>query len=268
MPQSPEVGPCNLCGSTQAQPVFSNGSSSILQCSRCHLIFATPQPIWTVGNDGDLDHDEILYQLSSRVPTGKLLVFGREMKSFREPAKRAGWKVLEGLRQKDSSVDACLSDCLEHLPDPRAAITEVWRIVKPGGLAYIVTPKFVSYESMLLRGEFYSFDAPSLSNLLTSIGFINVEDFSAEALVLCARKPWYPIDDEYRPSTQPWLEGCLVRRPGETPDDQKVYFVENGRKRWVTTAGWIVDKGLRWPDDVQVIATSELDALRPGPPLP
>jgi hypothetical protein len=268
MSQIPEIGPCNLCASTQAQPVFSNGSASILQCSRCHLISATPQTISTAAIDDSLDHDEILYQLSGRVPTGKLLVFGGEMRHFRKSAKRAGWKVLEGLRQNDSIVEACVSDRLERLPDPRATIAEVWRILKPGGLAYIVTPKLVSYESMFLRGQLYSFDAGSLSNLLTSIGFINVEDLSAEALVLCARKPWVPIEDEYRPSTQPWLEGCLVRRPGETPDDQKVYFVENGRKRWVTAAGWIVDKGLRWPDDVQVIATSELDALQPGPPLP
>ena len=149
----------------------------------------------------------------------------------------------------------------------RAAIAGVWRILKPGGLVYIVTPKFASYESMFVRSELYSFNAASLSKLLTASGFINVEDLSLDAVVVCACKPWLPLDEEHQTSTQPWLEGCLVRRPGDTPEDQMVYYVENGRKRWVTTAEWIKAKGLNWPGDVQLITAAELASIRPGPPL-
>jgi hypothetical protein len=95
-----------------------------------------------------------------------------------------------------------------------------------------------------------------------------------EGLVMCARKPWdsttLPADvrEIKRHVFKTSFEGCLVRRPGDTPEDGKVYFVENGRKRWVTTSEWIVAKGMNWPGDVQLITAQELDDILPGPPLP
>ena len=62
--------------------------------------------------------------------------------------------------------------------------------------------------------------------------------------------------------------GCLVRRPGESDEDHKVYYIENGRKRWVTTSESIIANGFRWPADVQFVTAEELDAILPGPPLP
>ena len=92
---------------------------------------------------------------------------------------------------------------------------------------------------------------------------------------MCARKAWDSANQQAlsgekitRQAFKTSFEGCLVRRPGETPKDHKVYFVENGRKRWVTTSEWIVAKGMKWPSDVQFITAEELAALLPGPPLP
>jgi SAM-dependent methyltransferase len=263
--------PCNLCGLKYAHPVFSKDTSSIAECPRCGLVSVTPlksSRLDEIPAIGNLAYDEILYHLSNRVPQDKLLVFGPAVEQLVRSAKREGWKVAERVPKADNVFDACvLAGSLECLPDPRAAIAGVWRVLKSGGLVYIVTPKFTSYESMFLRTELYSFHAAALSKLLTAAGFINVEDLSADTVVVCARKPWLPIDEEHQPSTQPWLEGCLVRRPGDAPEDQMVYYVENGRKRWVTTAEWITAKGLTWPDDVQLITAAELAALRPGPPL-
>jgi len=64
------------------------------------------------------------------------------------------------------------------------------------------------------------------------------------------------------------VEGCLVRRPGNEVEDHKVYFVEQGTKRWVTSAEWIVARGMNWPGDVRIIPAEELAALLEGPPLP
>ncbi len=92
---------------------------------------------------------------------------------------------------------------------------------------------------------------------------------------MCARKPWDSTQQQsdfgeriHRQAFKTSFEGCLVRRPGETPEDQKVYFVEDGRKRWVTTSQWIIDKGMNWPSDVQLITAEELDAILPGPQIP
>jgi len=315
----------------------------------------------TIEKQGQLDpgiatlYSDILYNIGNRVPMGKLLDVGCAMGHFLAFAKRYGWEV-EGVEcspfaaryasqqvgvkvhpvcvlkdanlTKDFYNSCVLVEVIEHLADPRETMTEVWRLLEPGGLAYVTTPNFASYRSLLLReewepvipvGHLYYFDAVSLGNLLTSVGFINVENLSGEAefaedlefarnsgllklspqeldqvkelaraddargpnngrgegLIMCARKPWDSSHQQSayseripRQAFKQNFAGCLVRRPGETPEDQKVYYVENGRKRWVTTAEWIIAKGMRWPEDVQLVTAEELDAILTGPPLP
>jgi SAM-dependent methyltransferase len=315
----------------------------------------------TIEKDGQLDtgigslYGEIIYNVNDRVPLGKLLDVGCAMGHFLGFAKRYGWEVegvecspyaaryaeerfgakvhpvcvLKDANLQENFYDSCvLVEVIEHLPDPRETMTEVWRVLQPGGLVYITTPNFGCYRSLLLReewnaviptGHLYYFDSDSLGKLLSSIGFINVEnltgaadfagdlDFAGksglcklnaedlakvrelsqrdmetgpsngrgEGLVMCARKPWDSTSQQAasnqritRQVFKTSFEGCLVRRPGETAEDQKVYFVENGRKRWVTTADWIIAKGMNWPSDVQLITPEELDAIPPGPRLP
>lgn len=315
----------------------------------------------TIEKDGQLDagigtlYGEIIYNLGERLPVGKLLDVGCAMGHFLGFAKKYGWEV-EGVEcspyaaryaeerfgakvhpvsvLKDANLqrnfyNSCvLVEVIEHLPDPRETMTEVWRVLQPGGLVYITTPNFGCYRSLLLReewnavipvGHLYYFDSASLGKLLSSIGFVEVEnltrsaDFAVEldfaqtsglckltgeelakvgelarldaaegasngrgeGLVMCARKPWDSAGQQSastakmtRQVFKTSFEGCLVRRPGETPEDQMVYFVENGCKRWVTTAGWIIARGMNWPGDVQLITAEELDAILPGPPLP
>jgi len=366
--------PCNICGSADTRLVFPKWSFRIVQCTSCGLVFVNPRAfrieeddyfqgpyLSTIEKDGQLDpgiatlYGEIIYNLSSRVASGKLLDVGCAMGHFLGFAKRYGWEVegvecspyaaryaedhfgarvhpvcvLADAHLPAAEYDACvLIEVIEHLPDPRATITEAWRVLKPGGLLYVTTPNFCSYRSLLLRAEWnavipvghlYYFDGDSLNKLLTSIGFINPEDLTGtatfeadldfaqnsgnlkltpeelegirniarmdaaaapfnhrgEGLVMCARKPWDSTEAEAlstanvtRQVFETSFEGCLIRRPGDTPEDQKVYFVENGRKRWVTTAEWIIAKGMNWPDDVQIVTPEELEAILPGPPLP
>ena len=294
-------------------------------------------------------YGEIVYRIGERARKGKLLDVGCAMGHFMAFAKRYGWEVegvecspyaaryasehfgvtahpvckLEDAHLQNDYYDASvLVEVIEHLPDPRSTMTEVFRVLQPGGLAYVTTPNFSSYRSMLLRedwaavipmGHLYHFDAASLGKLLTSIGFIDVEDLTDaanfvdelsfarrsglfkmtgpeltkieaiarsdaqrgpangrnEGLIMCGRKPGAVHD---RPSAGQTVrtpyEGCLVRRPGETPEDQMVFFIENGLKRWVTTSEWIIARGMNWPGDVQIITAEQLDAFLPGPRLP
>jgi hypothetical protein len=69
-----------------------------------------------------------------------------------------------------------------------------------------------------------------------------------------------PVHDGY--------EGQLVRRPGDKPEDGKVYVVRNGRKHWVWDGAWLTLRGYKWPDDVHVIPAADLDAMTPGYSLP
>jgi hypothetical protein len=58
--------------------------------------------------------------------------------------------------------------------------------------------------------------------------------------------------------------GWLARRPGSTPEDEKVYIVKDGVKHWVPDRQWIIENGFRWPGDVKVIPARELDAIPTG----
>lgn len=65
--------------------------------------------------------------------------------------------VADRLPFRDSSVDAIiLSEVLEHVPDLPAAVREVRRVVKPGGLLFISTP-FLYRE----HGQPYDFQRPT-----------------------------------------------------------------------------------------------------------
>ena len=64
------------------------------------------------------------------------------------------------------------------------------------------------------------------------------------------------------------FEGCLVKKPGNGSDALAVYFIENGRKRPVTSVDWVRAKGLKWPSALKVVRPEELDAIPSGPNLP
>lgn len=89
----------------------------------------------------------------------------------------------------------CLS-VLEHVVDPRAAVREIYRILKPGGLAIISVPFFVSYHgrrttvsnprytkdmdwrvdsSHSAYGDFWRFTHEGLVLLLAEAGFAMVD---------------------------------------------------------------------------------------------
>lgn len=79
-----------------------------------------------------------------------------------------------------------------------------------------------------------------------------------------------------QPGVSRW-DGQLIRRPGSTPEDGKVFLVKDGERRWVKSGDWLKLHGYRLPDDVHVISASELAEIpevsnwegqlirRPGP---
>lgn len=62
-------------------------------------------------------------------------------------------------------------------------------------------------------------------------------------------------------------EKMVVRRPGPTPEDGKVYVVQQGKKHWVVNAEWFPRNGYRFPEDVREIPASELERIPAGEPI-
>jgi|SRR5271157_1036644 len=174
----------------------------------------------TIEENGKLNSGiEILYGdiirlLDSYVAPGRLLDVGCAMGHFMHFARLHGWNVCGvesspyaakwgrenfGLRIHPIGVlseayfpaDYCdagvLIEVVEHLPDPRSTLAEVFRILKPGGAICLTTPNFDSYRSLLLReewapiipsGHLYYFTHNTLGSLLKDIGFTDVANLT------------------------------------------------------------------------------------------
>ncbi len=92
--------------------------------------------------------------------------------------------VIEGsvdsARFPDGSFDAVtLLDVIEHLPDPTRVLTEIHRILRPGGAFYIYTPDIGAPVARLMgrwwwglrAAHLYYFSGATLPALLTKVGF-------------------------------------------------------------------------------------------------
>jgi len=63
-------------------------------------------------------------------------------------------------------------------------------------------------------------------------------------------------------------ENMLIRRPGTSAEDTKVYIVQNGRRHWVVNASWFTAHGYKFPDDVHEITVAQFEAVPAGDPIP
>lgn len=70
-----------------------------------------------------------------------------------------------------------------------------------------------------------------------------------------------------QPATVSPLENKMIRRPGTTPEDSKVYVVQGGKKHWVVNADWFSAHGFRFPADVREVPLSVFDSIPTDEPI-
>jgi 2-polyprenyl-3-methyl-5-hydroxy-6-metoxy-1,4-benzoquinol methylase len=131
-----------------------------------------------------------------------------------EICRKAGLNVTQGDLYKlvipDNSIETVLFiEVVEHLADPELALSEIFRILKPGGSAIILFPNdfiFAVTRLLLLKikelkydpGHLHQWTPRQLKMLLMENGFIVQRSFSIPFLIfpislhglIVAQKPW------------------------------------------------------------------------------
>ena len=140
---------------------------------------------------------------------GRLLDVGCALGECLVEAKRLGWKDAEGVevssfassfaRKRGLKVTkgalgakfkanyydvVSYQDVIEHIPDPVTELKKAYRVLKPGGIIYLVTPNIGGYWSKILGPKWYHykpgehisyFDFNSTKKALSAAGFTKVE---------------------------------------------------------------------------------------------
>lgn len=92
--------------------------------------------------------------------------------------------TLESARFPDASFDVvAMIDVIEHLPDPLETLRRAARVLKPGGVVYLVTPDIESLSARVLGSRWwglrpahiYYFSRRTMAALLEKAGFTVVE---------------------------------------------------------------------------------------------
>jgi 2-polyprenyl-3-methyl-5-hydroxy-6-metoxy-1,4-benzoquinol methylase len=116
---------------------------------------------------------------------------------------------LEELGFPDSHFDAVtMWHVLEHVHDPRVALAEVSRILKPGGVALVGVPNFSGLEARLFKDKWFHLDVPRHVTHLTRASLTKAME---ENDLQCRR--WSGFSPEYDSFSfvQSVLNGCGFR---------------------------------------------------------
>lgn len=205
---------CATCGLVFANPRLT--AEEIWQRYSPNYFWQEYLPALGVSN-GEFDlayfdsrHAAMLRLIARHRPVrGRLLEVGTGAGFFLKAAERAGWTVggieissegvafatarlgleirresAEELSYPDTSFDvAVMFDVIEHLLDPAAALTQVKRVLRPGGLLVVSTPNLHALTRFALGSEWavlspaehlYNFSEATLGILLRRAGFRNV----------------------------------------------------------------------------------------------
>lgn len=231
---------CPACASSKLRSWGDKSGFDILQCSQCQTVFTDHLPTAEEEHSYDDYYrpdniekpsflnrrlDEIMADFSSFRQSGRLLDIGCGGGEWLQAARRAGWQaqglevgapVVEHLRSQgfeifhgflaaaaypDEHFDMVLAiEILEHVPDAQAILSEVARILRPGGVLWATTPHGNGISARLLKKDWYCVAPPEhlqlfgksgMHKMLCSAGFsqarVQTQGTNPYALV-CALK--------------------------------------------------------------------------------
>jgi len=210
--------PCPGCGTGEPRQFAEKNAHEIVRCGRCATLY-TIDGVERVYDDAYASEiesapflsrrlDDIVAAFASSWKTGRLLDVGFGFGDLLDAARRAGWDVsgvevarpaverarrrgidafhgrLSDARYEPESFDVILGvELLEHVIDVEPLLTDIARLLRPGGLLWATTPHARGLSARLL-GPSWSVIAPpshvqlfsimGLRELLHRTGFVDV----------------------------------------------------------------------------------------------
>lgn len=215
--EAPADQACAYCGSREYRVVVSYPQGTAVRCSSCRLVRTFPYPTFEYTDNREYAMGytgrerlferfalEFMDFVKRYAPGRELLEVGSGMGFLLDEAVRRGYSVrglevnrwevealcrrgldvrastLEDAGLPDQSFDVvCMSHVLEHVPNLRQFLTEVRRVLRPGGILAVSQPHYNAPLPRILRHLWYGwqwqqhlwhFDVPTLSRVLSTQG--------------------------------------------------------------------------------------------------
>ena len=114
------------------------------------------------------------YGFRTFIPVGYIPVFLDVEPPSPEVRKRGHWVVADAhmLPFRDSVFSLVVaSHVLEHLDDPERALREIYRVLKPGGIAHVRVPNFMSVNARADPSHKHIFNIIKLIRMAKRTGF-------------------------------------------------------------------------------------------------
>jgi 2-polyprenyl-3-methyl-5-hydroxy-6-metoxy-1,4-benzoquinol methylase len=215
---------CPACSSSHAIPQGQKNGFEMLSCLNCDTLYTQTLPTANASQDYDSYYDaenlsvpafidqrldEIVRGFRRYRRSNRLLDIGCGAGSLLQAATRAGWDAV-GVEVSRPAVDhirlvglnafcgqlseadfpnahfdvVTASELLEHVSDPGSLVSEIVRILMPGGLCWITTPNSRGASARVLKLDWsvvsppehlHLFSAPGLETLLLNHGFRRVK---------------------------------------------------------------------------------------------
>lgn len=142
-----------------------------------------------------------------------------------EVCRQAGLKVFHGELNDARFGDACFDlitarQLIEHLPDPKAFVQEIDRILKPGGRFVIITPNNLSWGKKMFGKRWFANEVPrhlvlfnlaSLTALLERYGFRRVFSQTSSSPKILLNSWDYLVDRRGKPSRRSKIKRMLAK---------------------------------------------------------
>lgn len=193
-PTASTIENCLICNSNDIHSIDGFEHAHLHKCADCNFVFSSRIPLKSELDEiykDEFNHttyfspitiiryEKLLANFEPYRKTNRILDVGAGCGFFMETAKKNGWDVV-GTEISELCIDKCNEkgldiyrgelqsinfdpeqfdvivglEIIEHVPNPKGMLEEMYRLLRKGGLLYITTPNFNALNRFRLKGQY------------------------------------------------------------------------------------------------------------------